>query len=82
MTKKSAAVDEWFKDIAPSAALRQWFGHGPARWQEFRRRNAGEVRQNSEHLGKLHARRQGMMFVLMESSALLTVEPHPCTVDR
>ena len=56
MTKKSAAIDEWFKDVAPSTALRQWFGHDPARWQEFRRCYAGEVRQNPGYLGKLRAR--------------------------
>jgi uncharacterized protein YeaO (DUF488 family) len=56
LTKKAAAIDEWFKDIAPSTALRQWFGHDPARWQEFRRRYAGEVRQNPEYLDKLRAR--------------------------
>ena len=50
MTKKAAAIDEWFKDIAPSTALRQWFGHDPARWQEFRRRYAVEVRQNPNQL--------------------------------
>ena len=56
VTKQSAAIDEWFKDIAPSTALRQWFGHDPARWQEFRRRYAGEVLQNPEHLSELRAR--------------------------
>lgn len=31
-------VDGWLKDVAPSTELRQWFGHDPARWEEFRRR--------------------------------------------
>ena len=68
VTKKAAAIDEWFKDIAPSTALRQWFGHDPARWQEFRRRYAGEVRQNAEHLGKLRARaRQGPITLVFSA---------------
>ncbi len=68
MTKKAAAIDEWFKDIAPSTALRQWFGHDPARWQEFRRRYAGEVHQNPEHLGKLRARaRQGPITLVFSA---------------
>jgi uncharacterized protein YeaO (DUF488 family) len=68
MTKKSAAIDEWLKDIAPSTALRQWFGHDPARWQEFRRRYAGEVRQNPKHLGKLRARaRQGPITLVFSA---------------
>jgi uncharacterized protein YeaO (DUF488 family) len=36
--KVDAAIDLWAKDIAPSTALRRWFGHDPARWHEFRRR--------------------------------------------
>ena len=68
VTKKAAAIDEWFKDIAPSTALRQWFGHDPARWQEFRCRYAGEVRQNPEHLGKLRARaRQGSITLMFSA---------------
>jgi uncharacterized protein YeaO (DUF488 family) len=60
MTKKSAAIDEWFKDIAPSTALRRWFGHDPDRWEEFRDRYSGEVRQNPGQLEKLRAlARQG-----------------------
>jgi uncharacterized protein YeaO (DUF488 family) len=52
MKKASAVIDEWFKDVAPSTASRQWFGHDPSRWQEFRRRYAADLRQNPEHLGK------------------------------
>ena len=55
MTKKAAAIDEWLKDISPSTALRKWFGHDPARWQEFRRRYALEVRQNPNQFRRLRA---------------------------
>ena len=34
--KADAAIDQWLKDIAPSTALRKWFGHDPRRWAEFR----------------------------------------------
>ena len=43
------------KDIAPSTELRQWFGHEPARWKEFRRRYAMEVRRNADLLRQLRA---------------------------
>lgn len=33
--KVDAAPDPWAKDLAPSTALRKWFGHDPARWPEF-----------------------------------------------
>ena len=36
--KTDLALDEWAKDLAPSTALRQWFGHEPERWEEFQRR--------------------------------------------
>jgi uncharacterized protein YeaO (DUF488 family) len=53
--KADAAIDQWVKDIAPSTALRKWFGHDPARWQEFRRRYAAELRQYREQLAGLRA---------------------------
>ena len=38
LTKDKAAIDQWVKEIAPSAKLRKWFSHDPDRWSEFRRR--------------------------------------------
>jgi uncharacterized protein YeaO (DUF488 family) len=55
VTKADAAIDRWAKDIAPSTALRKWFGHDPARWQEFRSRYAAEIREHPEELGRLRA---------------------------
>lgn len=51
--KADAAIDLWAKDIAPSAALRKWFGHDPARWQEFRRRYSEEVHRHGDRIGEL-----------------------------
>ena len=53
--KEDAAIDEWLKEIAPSTALRKWFGHDPARWQEFRRRYRSEVQQHSDEFERLRA---------------------------
>jgi uncharacterized protein YeaO (DUF488 family) len=41
--RDALAFEAWLKDVAPSTALRRWFGHDPARWQEFRRRYASEL---------------------------------------
>ena len=41
--KDSLVLDGWLKDVAPSTTLRRWFGHDPARWQEFRERYAAEL---------------------------------------
>jgi uncharacterized protein YeaO (DUF488 family) len=60
ISKKKVALDQWMQDIAPSAELRKWFGHDPARWDEFRRRYAEEVHQNAELLDRLRSlARQG-----------------------
>ncbi len=65
VSKAAAAIDLWMKDIAPSAGLRKWFGHEPARWTEFRRRYAAEVRCHPEQLATLRdmARRKTITFV-------------------
>ena len=41
--KEALKFDAWLKDVAPSTELRRWFGHDPARWQEFCRRYAAEL---------------------------------------
>ena len=43
LSKEQAALDCWMKDIAPSAALRNWFGHVPERFGEFRRKYEEEL---------------------------------------
>ena len=44
LSKDRARVDRWIKEAGASTELRRWFGHDPARWEEFRRRYADEVR--------------------------------------
>ena len=43
LKKESVQLDLWVKELAPSTALRQWFGHDPARWDGFRHRYATEL---------------------------------------
>jgi uncharacterized protein YeaO (DUF488 family) len=45
LTKTTAAVDLWLKDIAPSVTLRRWFNHdpSPSRWSEFTQRYFAEL---------------------------------------
>ena len=43
ITKEQLRLDEWAKEIAPSPELRKWFGHDPAKWEEFRRRYRQEL---------------------------------------
>ena len=59
LTKEKAAIDEWFKDIAPSPALRKWYAHDPAKWAEFRRRYMAELARNAGEVERLRARVKG-----------------------
>jgi uncharacterized protein YeaO (DUF488 family) len=66
--KVNAAIDQWAKDIAPSTALRKWFDHDPARWQEFRSRYAVEVYEHPEQLKRLRAlARQGPITLVFSA---------------
>jgi uncharacterized protein YeaO (DUF488 family) len=42
-TKAALKIDEWLKDVAPSATLRRWFNHEAEKWNEFRRRYFAEL---------------------------------------
>ncbi len=65
VSKANAGIDAWDKDIAPSTMLRNWFGHDPARWQEFRRRYADEIRGHREQLDELRARAESGRITLV-----------------
>ncbi len=53
LSKQDAAIDIWLKDIAPSPALRRWFGHDPAKWTEFQRRYRDELEKNPSTVEEL-----------------------------
>lgn len=46
VSKDEARIDAWLKDVAPSTALRKWFGHRPERWEGFRERYLEELKAN------------------------------------
>jgi uncharacterized protein YeaO (DUF488 family) len=48
LTKERAAVNLWLKDVAPSPELRKWFGHDPARWEQFQERYRQELREKKD----------------------------------
>jgi uncharacterized protein YeaO (DUF488 family) len=55
VTKEAAAIDHWFKDIAPSSELRKWFAHDPVRWDEFRSRYLAELRRHGDLVAQIRA---------------------------
>ncbi len=46
VSKADAKLDDWMKEVAPSDALRRWFGHKPERWAAFRRHYREELAAN------------------------------------
>ena len=58
LRKDALRLDDWAKDVAPSSDLRKWYGHDPARFDEFRQRYLGELAGGPQRsaLGQLRAR--------------------------
>lgn len=55
LAKAAAGIDIWLKEVAPSPALRTWFGHDPKRWTEFHRRYRAEIARNPGPFRELQA---------------------------
>ena len=51
--KDTAKLKLWLKDIAPSAELRRWFDHDPARFAEFSRRYRAELTANTDAVSRM-----------------------------
>ena len=49
VSKEEASLDEWARELAPSSELRRWFGHDPAKFEEFLAKATPE--QMAEHFG-------------------------------
>jgi len=43
--KNDLQYDLWEKDIAPTPALRKWFGHAPERWEAFHEKYRKELEE-------------------------------------
>ena len=65
VSKHDANIDLWRKEIAPSTALRKWFGHDPARWAEFKRRYFKELATQREPLAELREMAKGKTVTLV-----------------
>jgi len=65
VAKDEARIDEWLKEVAPSDELRKWFGHDPAKWEEFRTRYRQELKPHGELLERLRSEaRKGTVTLL------------------
>ena len=53
VSKQKAQIDLWLKELAPSSELRQWYGHDPAKWPQFRKRYQAELKGKGDVLDLL-----------------------------
>ena len=55
VSKMRAELDEWCTDVAPSDALRKWYGHDPEKFEEFGSRYRAELHEpeQASALGRL-----------------------------
>lgn len=48
LRKEDAKIDVWSRELAPSDALRRWYGHDAAKLGEFSRRYRAELQERGE----------------------------------
>lgn len=65
LTKERAAVAVWMKNLAPTAELRKWFGHEPAKWKEFQARYRKELLENASALQQLRQESRSQVVTLL-----------------
>jgi len=53
VSKETAGLAFWARGCAPSNELRRWYGHDPARWEEFQARYFAELDAAPEALAEL-----------------------------
>ena len=65
VSRDSAQIDLWLKEIAPSTALRKWFAHDVSKWAAFRDRYFRELDANPDAITQLmeHIRRGRVTLV-------------------
>ena len=68
LSKAGAGIDLWHKEIGPSTALRRWFGHDPARFEEFRHRYFDELEGHADLIAQLHQLAAGHRVTLLYSA--------------
>jgi uncharacterized protein YeaO (DUF488 family) len=65
ISRQRGAIDDWVRELAPSAELRRWYGHRPERFEEFARRYRAELGAQRELLSKLRRRSRSGVVTLV-----------------
>ena len=66
--KEEARLDEWLREIAPSTALRKWFGHDPEKWPEFQEKYKEELKSRAELIKSLKSEAKKKTVTLLFSA--------------
>lgn len=71
VSKQKAAIDEWAKDVAPSDALRRWYGHEPDKFPDFALRYRAELaaEPGNEAVSRLRAAARRSHVVLVTATS-------------
>lgn len=68
LKREEARIDEWMKELGPSAELRKWFGHDPGRWNGFKTKFFQELRGRRRPIDRLaEIARSGKVTLLYAS---------------
>ena len=65
MSRRAACADLWLKEVAPSNALRRWYGHDPRRWKSFSRKYRAELARRPDVLKLLNGLRRSTPLTLL-----------------
>lgn len=75
LSRERAALDDWLRDVAPSDELRRWYGHAPARFEEFATRYRTELGDaaHTEALARLRGYARSGRVTLVTATRDMTV---------
>lgn len=66
LSKQSAHIDLWFKEIAPSNELRKWFHENiDERWPEFEKRYLEELKSNQAVVQEFRSELKGHSVITL-----------------
>jgi len=68
LSKAVLKLDAWPRALAPSTALRKWYGHEPHRFAEFRRRYRAELADHKDELAALRTWIEGRAATLVTAT--------------
>jgi uncharacterized protein YeaO (DUF488 family) len=69
VSKQKARIDLWLKTLAPSADLRRWYGHDPARWPQFHKRYRAELKSHADVLALLRHVTEAQMVTFVYAAS-------------